>query len=319
MSTEPDDLITRTDAGALIPEETANEIIQEMPKASAALSLFRRMTMSRKQRRLPVLSALPYAYFRTGDTGMAKPTSMEWENKYLEAEELDCIVPIPEAVFEDSEYDIWGEARPRIVEAMGGTLDGAVFFGINRPASWAAPVVEGAVAAGNVFVRGSVSGQKLDLDINAVMTLVEDDGFDANGFVARKSIKGGLRGLRTNDGALLFQPSLQAGTPDMLYGQHIHYCESGGWVDEQADVITGDFTKGIIGIRKDITYKRLDQAVIQDPMTGQIRYNLAQQGMIALMVTFRCAWQKANPATRLRPDAAERDPFSILRPAGFGA
>ncbi len=318
MST-PDDMITRDDASALIPEETANEIIQELPRASAALSLFRRMTMSRKQRRLPVLAALPYAFFRTGDTGMAKPTNMEWANKYLEAEELDCLVPIPEAVLDDSEFDIWGEAKPRIVEAMGGTLDGAVFFSINKPATWAESVVAGAVAAGNEFVRGSVGGQKLDLDVNAVMTMVEDDGFDASGFAARKSIKGGLRGLRTNDGALLFQPSLQAGTPDMLYGQNIHYCESGGWNDDEADLITGDFSKGIIGVRKDFTYKVLDQAVIQDPITGQILYNLAQQGMVALRVTFRCAWQKANPATRLRPTEADRDPFSVLRPAGYSA
>ncbi len=319
MSTEPSDIISRDDAGALIPEETSNEILQEMPKSSAALTLFRRMTMSRQQRRLPVLAALPYAYFRQGDTGMARPTNMEWDKKFLEAEELDCLVPIPITVLEDSEYDIWGEIKPRIAEAMGATLDAAVFFNINKPSTWADSVVAGAVAAGNEFVRGSVGGQKLDLDINAVMTLVEDDGFDANSFAARKSIKGGLRGLRTNDGALLFQPSLQAGTPDSLYGESIFYAQNGGWDEEQADLITGDFSKGIIGIRKDISWTVLDQASIHDPVTGQLLYNLAQQRMKALMVTFRCAWQVANPATRLRPSAEDRNPFAVLRPAGYVA
>lgn len=318
MST-PNDVITRGDAAALIPEETAAEIIQDMPKSSAALSLFRRMTMSRKQRRLPVLSALPYAYFRGGDTGMAKPSNMEWENKYLEAEELDCLVPIPRAVLDDSEYDIWGEVRPRAAEAMGATLDGAVLFGINKPSTWAESVVASAAAAGNEFVRGSVVNQKLDLDISATMALVEDDGYDASGFIARKSIKAGLRGLRTNDGALLFQPTLQAGTPDMLYGESLFYAQNGGWVEDAADLITGDFSKGIIGLRTDIEWRVLDQAVIQDPITGQILYNLAQQGMVALMLTFRCAWQQANPATRMRPSAAERNPFAVLRPVGYGA
>lgn len=316
MST-PNDVISRSDAAALIPEETSNEIIQDMPRASAALTLFRHMTMSRQQRRLPVMAALPYAYFRNGDTGMAKPTNMEWEKKFLEAEELDCLVPIPDTVMDDSEYDIWGEAKPRIAEAMGAALDAAVFFDVNKPATWGESVVAGAVRAGNVFTRGSVGGQKLDLDINAVMSMVEDDGFDANGFAARKSIKGGLRGLRTNEGALLFQPTLQAGTPDTLYGENIFYAQNGGWVEEEADLITGDFTKGIIGIRKDISFKILDQATIHDPITGAVLYNLAQQHMTALSVTFRCAWQKANPATAMRRTSSDRDPFALLRPVGY--
>jgi HK97 family phage major capsid protein len=311
-------VIARSDAAALIPEETSNEIIQAMPTVSAALTLFRHMTMSRKQKRLPVLAALPYAYFVSGDTGLKRTTSMEWENRYLEAEELACIVPIPEAVLDDSEFDIWGEIRPRIAEAMGAKLDGAVFFGIDKPATWASSVVQGAAAAGNTFVRGSVAGQKLDLDINAVMSLVEDDDYDVNGFAARKSIKGGLRGLRTNDGALLFQPSLQAGTPDTLYGERIFYAQNEGWDEDEADLIAGDYTKGIIGIRQDITYKLLTEAAITDPQ-GNIIFNLAQQDMVALRIVFRCAWQTANPASRRRPNAANRSPFSVLRPVGYGS
>lgn len=316
MSTT-DDSITREGADALIPEETSNEILQDMPRASAALTLFRRMTMTRKQRRLPVLAALPFAYFRQGDTGMARPTTIEWDKKFLEAEELDCLVPIPNVVLDDAEYDIWGELKPRITEAMGAALDGAVFFGYNKPDTWPASVVAHAVAAGNEFVRGSVTDQKLDLDINATMSLIEDDGFDVTGFAARKSIKGGLRGLRTNDGALLFQPTLQAGTPDTLYGESIFYAQTEGWDEDQADLITADYSKGIIGVRKDISWKILDQASIHNPFTGQLLYNLAQQDMKAMMVTFRCAYQVANPATRARPNVADRSPFAVLRPAGY--
>lgn len=316
MSTNFNRVIDRSDAGSLIPVETSNEIIDSMPAASAALSLFRQMRMSRKQKSMPVISALPYAYFVNGDTGLKRTTQLGWDGLNLVAEELACIVPIPEAVLDDSEYDIWGECKPKIAEAMGAALDAAVFFGINKPDTWAASILTGAVAAGNTFTRGSVAGQKLDLDINSVMMLVEEDGFDVNGFVARKRIKGGLRGLRTNDGALLFQGALQAGAPDTVYNEPIFYGQNEAWADDVADLFTGDFTKGIIGIRQDITYKVLDQAVITDD-SGNIIFNLAQQDMVALRCVFRCAWQKANPANRQKMSASGRDPFAVLRPVGF--
>lgn len=306
----------RTDAAALIPEETTNEIMQDMPRASAALSLFRQVRMSRKQQRVPVLSVLPTAYFVNGDTGLKQTSEQNWENKFLNAEELAVIVPVPEAVLDDAEFDMWGEIKPRVVEALGAAIDGAVFFAVNKPASWPDSVVAGAAAAGNTFTRGSVAEQPLDLDINALMTLVEDDGYDVNGFAARKAIKGALRGLRTDDGALIFQPSLQAGTPSSLYGENIAYSQNGAWSNAQADLVTGDFTQAIIAMRQDVTYKVLDQAIIQDN-TGAIIYNLAQQDMIALRVVMRVAYQVPNPVNRQQPTAGSRFPFGVMRPIGF--
>ena len=311
-------VIDRNDAGALIPEETSREIIQGMPEKSVALSKFRQVRMSRKQQRLPVLSVLPTAYFVNGDTGLKQTSEQNWDNKYLNAEELAVIIPIPEAVLDDSEFDIWGEVKPRVTEALGVALDGAVLFSTNKPAAWPDAIEDGAAAAGNTFVRGSISGKDLAHDVNAVMTLVEEDGFDVNGFTARKAIKGALRGLRTNDGALLFAPSLQAKTPDTLYGEDLHYLSNGAWDNARADLIAGDWTQGIIGLRQDITYKMLTEAVIQDN-TGTIIYNLAQQDMVALRVVMRVAFQVPNPINRMNQNNASRYPFGVLRPQGFVA
>lgn len=308
--------IDRTDAGALIPEEVANQIFQDLPKKSVCLSKFRRVTMSRKQQRQPVLSLLPFAYFRNGDNGRAQMSKMAWANKYLNAEELVVFVPIPKTVLEDAEFDIWGEARPRLVEALGAKIDGAILFNNEKPASWPSAIVDAAHAAGQTFVRGSVNGQKIDLDINEVMMQVEEDGYDVNGFAARKTIKGALRGLRTTQGELLFQPTLQAGMPDTIYGESIEYVQNGGWDNTKADLITGDWEQGVIGMRKDITWDIFKEASLHDA-DGNLVYNLAQDGMVALMVCMRVAWQVPNPVNRLNPDDNTRYPFSVLRPAGF--
>ena len=50
----------------------------------------------------------------------------------------------------------------------------------------------------------------------------------------------------------------------------------------------------MLGIRQDMTYKLLDQAVITDD-TGKVIYNLPQQDMLALRVTFRAAFAIAEP------------------------
>ena len=105
-------LIDRTDVGALIPEDVSRTIIQGLPAASVALTSFRRATMSRAQQRLPVLSVLPVAYWVDGDTGLKQTTEQNWANKYLDARELAVIVPIPQAVLDDVDFDIWGEVRP---------------------------------------------------------------------------------------------------------------------------------------------------------------------------------------------------------------
>lgn len=309
-----DSLIARTDAAALIPEEVSREIMQMLPSASAALRLFRQVTMSRAQQRMPVLAALATAYFVSGDTGLKQTTDISWDNKYLNAEELAVIVPVPQAVLDDSEFDIWGEVRPRLVEAIGRALDAAVFFGTNKPASWPDAIQPAAEAAGNsVDILATPDYVELIGGASGIMAMVEADGFDVNGFVGALSMKAVLRGLRDDQGGLIFQPSLTAGTPTTLYGQPLEYPQNGAWNAAEALLIAGDWSKGIIGMRQDIQFTLLDQAVIQDG-TGAIIYNLAQQDMVALRATFRVAFQVANPINAMNETEATRYPFAVLTP-----
>src|SRR6185295_8951316 len=123
-------LTTRSDADALIPVEVSREILQGALVSSAALRTFRRVNMGAAQQRQPVLSALPQAYWVDGssDTGLKQTTEMLWGNKYLDVRELAVILPIPEAVLDDAEFDIWGEVRPRLSEAFGAKLDAATLM-----------------------------------------------------------------------------------------------------------------------------------------------------------------------------------------------
>ena len=76
--------------------------------------------------------------------------------------------------------------------------------------------------------------------------------------------------------------SMQDSTRYTLDGVPIQFPENGSFMDNIAQLVVGNFSQAVYAIRQDITVKILDQGVIQDPVTKEIVYNLAQQDMIAL-------------------------------------
>lgn len=316
-------MISRSNASALIPEEVSREIFQNVAARSTFMQLARRLpNMSRGQQRLPVMTALPDAQFvNPTDTGLKSTTNAEWGNVYLNAEEIATIVPIPEAVLDDADYDIWGEIRPQIEEAFGRTIDLASFFGTDRPASWPEGIVTQAVAAGNDVDLSAVVGGGGDiydalLGEAGVWSEVENDGYAVTGAVSTLSMRGRLRGLRDDQGNPIFksvqgQGGVQGATSYELDGIPISFLRNISEAEATALLIAGDWSKAVYSIRQDMTFKLLDQAAIQNP-DGSIKYNLAQQDMVALRVVMRFAWALPNPASRVNTNAATRFPFGVL-------
>ena len=138
---------TRT---SLIPERGRVRGHRARHAGSVALTLCRSVTMSAKTKTMPVLSALPVAYWVNGDTGLKQTTEAAWAGIELVAEELATIIPVPEAVLDDADFDVWNELEAPIAEAVALKLDQAVFAGIDKPASWPAAIIPAAQAAGNV-------------------------------------------------------------------------------------------------------------------------------------------------------------------------
>lgn len=307
-----DNIITRTEAGALIPEVVSDILLKNLQNTSAALSLSRRTTMSTAQTRMPVLSALPTAYFVNGDTGLKQTTEVNWANKFLNVEEIAAIVPIPENVLDDASFDIWGTVRPLLEQAAGRTLDAAVFFGVNKPSSWPDDIATAAAAAGNTVDRGTnlAATGGLAGDISDLMATVEADGFAVTGIVTQRSYLGRFRQVRSTQGERLLDVDLNG---QMVEGAKYQISMDGLWPtgSNSAELFAGDFSNSIVAVRKDFTYKILDQAVIQDN-TGAIVFNLAQQDMVAVRLTFRVAWQVANTINYQEPTEADRYPFAAL-------
>ncbi|UWD43273.1 phage major capsid protein (plasmid) [Clostridioides difficile] len=309
-------IISRENAEAIIREQIVNDILQDAPKQSVFMNLAKKMpNMSSNVTKMRVLDILPTAYWVEGDTGYKQTTNQAWDNVYMYASELAVIVPIPESVINDADFDIIGEVTPRVLEAIGQRVDSAVIFGENRPREWQNDIITLARQAGNnVPVGSNPDYYDLIMSEGGVLNKIEEFGYMATGAIASRSMRAKLRGLKSTDGTPIFSASMQGTTNYALDGAPLHFPDNGSFNNSIAQLIVGDFNQAVYSIRQDITVKILTEGVIQDPNTREIVYNLAQQDMIALRVVFRMGWALPNPATRLDEDRVGCS-FAYLEPA----
>ena len=299
--------ITRTDVDALIETQVASEIFEGVVKESKALSMFKRLpNMTSDKTKIRVLDTLPVAYFvdETKNNGRKNLTKIAWESKYINAAELAVIVPIKENVLNDASIDIWAEVKPRIVEAFGRKIDNAIFNGVDKPADWREGLIPSIVAAGKEVTETG----ELYSDINDVMTEVEESGYNVTGLVGGVGLKGKFRMMTDKNGQPL--NATEIGSLNRAY------LDNGAWNKTLSTLVAGDFNQAVYSIRQDVTYKVLDQAVIQDPSSGEILYNLAQDDMVALRVVMRLGWEIPNPVNAL-DETETRFPFASLKPSAL--
>lgn len=302
----------------LIPIEYSTAIIDEAIEKSLALSTFSRINMPTGVHHLPVLDALPSAGWINGEpdettgAGGEKPTTTQgWKGLVLTAEELAAIVVIPEAVLEDASINLWSEVTPRLAESIGKLVDLAVFAGTNKPASWPAAIIPASVAAGNVVVNATPD----QAAYNDAFAEVEADGYMVDQVYSATSEKANFRSWNAAGIPVYLTDVRDDGRVDSIYGVPILFDRMGALGTTKA--VVGDPSKALIGVRRDIEYKFLDQATIDISVAqdGSQMINLAQQDSIALRVRARFAYAVANPITHLNEDDATRYPFAVINPA----
>jgi HK97 family phage major capsid protein len=315
--------IARSDlSGAMLPEQYLKLIIQEAAQSSVLLSLARTVPMARGTAKQPVLTTLPQAaWISPRDTGRKPTTTADWDDVTLTAEEMAVIIPVPEAVIDDSDYDLWGEVTPLVGQEFGRLLDLAGIFGTG-PFLAGDSIVEKAIAAGNSVAIGdaiTLDNGRTTADLadylNVVMGMVEADGFAPSGWAAPISQRARLRGLRNAQGDYVYQATASEGGMPTVFGEQIAWSRNGGWdaaATTGALFVAGDFTKAIVGVRQDVTVKLLTEATITDG-AGNVVLSLAEQDMVALRMVFRVAFATANPVTPLNTNVATRSPFAVLQ------
>lgn len=300
-------MITRNNAGALIPEQETRDIIEGVVKTSKAMSIFKRLpNMSSGVTKMRILDSLPLAYWQTQGKDEAdsrkKLTNMSWDNKYIYAEELAVIVPIAQATLDDANYDIWAEVKPRLVEAFGKKFDQAVFNGTDKPAQFREDLI---TSIGKITGATITATDDMYVDINNAMSKVELSGYNPTALVGGVDVKAKFRMLLDNN-----KQPIKGTEIDELPR---NYVDNGAWDSTLAQFIVGDFSQAVYAIRQDITFDIFREGIIQDPATGDILYNLLQQDMACIRAVMRIGWEIPNPVNALNTTET-RFPFALVGP-----
>ena len=299
--------IVRTDVDSLIETQVANEIFEGTIRQSKALSMFKRLPNATSDKtKLRVLDTLPVSYFVDEQTnnGRKNITKMAWDKKFINIAELAVIVPIKENLLNDASIDIWAQVRPRLEEALARKIDDAMFFGTDKPTEWRAGLIPSIQTVGATVEE---TDKGLYSDINDTMVKVEESGYNVNAILGGVGLKGKFRMMVDKNGQPLNTTEIGSIRREFM--------DNGVWDKTKATLVLGDFSQAVYQMRQDITYKVLTEAIIQDPSTGEILYNLAQDDMVALRVVMRLGWEIPNPVNA-ENETATRFPFASLVPEG---
>lgn len=307
--------VTRENASALISPEESREIIQSVVENSVAMRMMTRLpNMGTNVREYPIMDSYPMAGFVDGDAGLKMTTNMKWKKDKIVAGEIAAIVAVPDNVVADSQYDIFGQMKPRLIEAAGRVADAAIFFGINKPAAWREGLVPSAIAAGNVVTSTSDIYKDI-FDEGGMIAKVEDDGYFPESIVSAISMRAKLRGLRDTSNRPLFLENMHQGAQYTLGGMSMDFPRNGAWDDARALMVAGDWKQAVYAIRQDVTFDVFDSGVVSDE-EGKVVYNLMQNDMKAIRMVIRLGWQILNPINSVNPDGTTRFPFAVYAPSG---
>ena len=271
----------KNELAGFVPTPQANDIIKDVTRGSSILRMSKIENMTSEKKKFNVLVDGPGAYW-VGEGERIQTSGAQWIHPEIVAKKLAVIIPVTKEKLEDSTINVFSELRPDIAEAFYRAIDAACLFGTNSPFT---TNIMKSVTENNMTVTDNTN---IDIAVSDAMALVEENGYDPNGFIGRVGVKNMLRKLRDSNGA----PAYVNGTSGTeLYGRPIEFVRNGAWDNTKADLITGEWKYSIVGIRSGISYEILKEATLQGTLdTDGKPLSLAEQDMVAIKATMRLGY-----------------------------
>jgi HK97 family phage major capsid protein len=248
LSTSPD-----VDGGYLVPEEFENQIVTGLEEANVIRSIAKTITTA-AERKIPIAATHSIAEW-TAENGDYTESNPTFAQKTVDAFKLTDLVKVSIELLQDSYFDLETYIAQEFARAFGAAEEEAfcIGTGTGQPTG-----IFDAINGGHVGVTaGSATAITLDNLIDLIYALKSPYRKGAK-FLMKDTTVSSIRKLKDQNGAYLWQPSVQAGQPDKLLGYDLY---TSPYVPEPAagalPIAFGDFSNYWIADRTGRTVQKL--------------------------------------------------------------
>ncbi len=253
----------QADGGYLVPEEFERQIVMGLDEANVVRGLAKVITTS-AERKIPVAATHSAAQW-TAENGAYTESDPTFDQKTIDAFKLTDLVKVSIELLQDSMFDLESYIAAEFARAFGIAEEQAFCVGNGTGQPTGIFTAKG----GNVGVTAaSATAISADELINLVYALKSPYRRNAK-FLMNDATVSMLRKLKDNNGAYLWQPSVQAGEPDRLLGYELY---TSPYVPVAAagalTVAFGDFKNYWIADRSGRTVQRLNELYSTNGQVG---------------------------------------------------
>lgn len=256
---------TDADGGYLVPEEFERQIITTLDEANVIRSLAKVITTG-SERKIPVADGHSTAQW-TAENAAYTESNPTFGQKQIDAYKLTDLIRISTELLQDSAFDLETYIANEFARAFGIAEEKAfcVGTGSNQPTGIFTS------SGGTVGVTAaSATAITADELISLVYALKSPYRRNAK-FLMNDATVSLIRKLKDNNGAYLWQPSIQAGEPDRLLGYELYTSPYVPSVASDALAVAfGDFSHYWIADRAGRTVQRLNELYATNGQVGYV-------------------------------------------------
>lgn len=268
-------IVNSTKGGYLVPQTWANEMIEKL-KEQNVMRRISTVETTAVETNIPVSTSKP-SFGWIDEEGSYPTTEEGFGNRSIDAWKNGGIIKVSEELLYDNQYNLEGKIERDFADAAGDNGEAAFVAGdgVKKPRGITLDAQSGVADAGGA---GDVN---FDDIIDLIYALGSQYRRNAS-FLANDDAAKTLRKLKDGNGQYLWQPSTQAGQPDMMLGYNINYSPDMPDIsDNNKAILFGDFAYYVIYDRQGLFMQRLEEKYAENGQIG-FRAFMRTDGLLTL-------------------------------------
>ena len=283
---------TDSEGGYLVPDEYERTLVEALEEENIFRQMAKVIKTSSGDRKIPVVASKGTASW-IDEEGAYPESDDSFGQVSIGAYKLGTMIKVSEELLNDSVFDLQSYISREFARRIGAKEEEAFFTGDGK----GKPL--GVLAATGGAETGVTAASATAVTADELMDLyysLKSPYRKKSVWVLNDSTIKAIRKLKDNNGQYLWQPSLVAGTPDMILGRPIKTSAYMPAIAAGAKTIAfGDFNYYWIADRQGRSFKRLNELFAA---TGQVGFLASQRvdGKMILAEAVKVLVQKAASA-----------------------